>query len=52
MVEMHIAMLPAIVPTMMFLMFKQVNRHIPFTTEVFDKEYDYIVGKQLFGRMI
>ena len=45
--EKTIAMLPAIVPTLMFLMYKGYHRTIPFTTEEFDREYDYIVGKHL-----
>ena len=42
-----IALLPAIVPWMVFFMYKGAHRAQPFTTEQFDREYDYIVGESL-----
>lgn len=43
-----IALLPAIVPWMVFFMYKGAHRAQPFTTEQFDREYDYIVGESIF----
>lgn len=42
------ALLPALVPVFMFIMFNKFKSDEPFFRETFDKEYDYIVGEFKF----
>lgn len=37
--------LPALVPYMVLMSLKMMERQTPFTSETFLHEYDYIVGK-------
>lgn len=37
--------LPALIPYMVMMSLKMMERKTPFTSETFLKEYDYIVGK-------
>jgi hypothetical protein len=39
------ALLPALIPSSLIIMLHLWQKSLPFTTEKFDKEYDYIVGK-------
>lgn len=37
--------LPTLVPYMILMSLKMMERKTPFTSETFDYDYDYIVGK-------
>lgn len=39
------ALLPALIPSTVMFWLHMWQRSMPFTTEIFDQEYDYIVGE-------
>lgn len=44
--------LPTLVPYMILMSLKMMERKTPFTSETFDYEYDYIVGKYILINLI